>query len=627
MRRFSNKFIVVISVFVMVIALIGCQPQTKILNTDDILTQKKTEKGRIPITISVKYAFTINNFEKVVEERFPNIDLIQVGNYTASLGIEEQLARLKNDDLTDIVMTWPYDVGEEYWKDRLIDLSGMSFSSHYNTSVLDMIERDGKLFYLPGPSQIRGIVYNKTLFREKGWEVPSDYNGFIKLCQTIEKTGIRALQLGFKNPEVLDTAFIGYNYGDAYSKPYNRKWLENFNQGEGDFKDNFSDALDNFQEMISEGVFKESDLEVDYSERERMFFNRECAMIEDSVLMSRMGEDYNGCQDEFALMPFFNKGSEASWSRLYMVCFFGLNKHLEEDKNKTKYDLVMKLMEYISTPEGQEVLSSDTGAMYSSVDNSKAPNIHEIKDLVESLESGRAASFPELERSQEALRDGLVSLLKKTKTKDEVIQQINEQNKHPVEKSKPKVIGKAEQTFSIIKSGEYIADVIKDEAKTEIALFLDNGKDGLYNGKGVTCKFYQGDLTMEDVNRVFPDLKSPDRGVLYKAKMTGKNIKETLEHSIKVSNKDEWIYYFSGLIVEFDVFAEGGHRVKKISLSNGSLLDDNKEYSVAFMDDSVSEHLLFDKEDTKKSVKELLIESIQSSGAIAPNKENRLILK
>ena len=60
-------------------------------------------------------------------------------------------------------------------------------------------------------------------------------------------------------------------------------------------------------------------------------------------------------------MPFFSPGTPCDWARLYMVCYIGLNKHLGEPQNKKKYDPVMQLMDYISTPEGQLALAADTG--------------------------------------------------------------------------------------------------------------------------------------------------------------------------------------------------------------------------------------------------------------------------
>lgn len=147
----------------------------------DILTQKIPDPARIPITVLVKNAFTINTLELAAEERFPNLDIIQVGNYSSNMGTLEYETRLAHGDLTDLVMTWPLEIGEEDWEDQLMDLSALSFTSRYNTSMLNTISRDGNLYYVPGPSQIRAILYNKTLFREMGWQVPSDFEGFLSL--------------------------------------------------------------------------------------------------------------------------------------------------------------------------------------------------------------------------------------------------------------------------------------------------------------------------------------------------------------------------------------------------------------------------------------------------------------
>ena len=223
----------------------------------DVLSQKVAEEGRTQVSVLVKYAFTVNGFEQAVEEQFPDIDIVQVGNYTREMGIDEYEARLAHGDLTDIVMTWPYEVGEQYWDDNLLDLSGMGFSSRYNISALNEIARDGKLYYLPGPAQVRGIVYNKTLFAENGWEVPADFDGFVELCRTIEDSGMRSLQLGLKNAEVLDTAFTGFGFASCYGKPQDERWLEAYDRNDGaSFGDQFQPALDTFQTLVDENILQ-----------------------------------------------------------------------------------------------------------------------------------------------------------------------------------------------------------------------------------------------------------------------------------------------------------------------------------------------------------------------------------
>ncbi|MEG2989053.1 MAG: multiple sugar-binding protein, partial [Oscillospiraceae bacterium] len=162
--RGKTPYVAVGLLAAMLVSLFGCAPKPEAV--DDVLTQKAIEQGRTPITVLVKNAFSVAGFEKAAEEQFPDIDIIQVGNFTSDMGIAEYEARMRNDDLTDLVMTWPLSAGSDYAPDRLLDLSALPCSARYNAARLEKVSKDGKLYYLPGPSQIRGIVYNKTLFRE-----------------------------------------------------------------------------------------------------------------------------------------------------------------------------------------------------------------------------------------------------------------------------------------------------------------------------------------------------------------------------------------------------------------------------------------------------------------------------
>lgn len=624
MLKNKNRFYLLCAIIFLLAGLAACA--NKPAATNDILTQKTTAPDKIPVTILVKYAFSINAFEKAVEERFPQLDIIQVGNYTSDMGIAEYEARLKNDDLTDIVMTWPLSVGEPYWSERLLDLSALPLSSKYRTAMLNDISRDGKLFYLPGPSQVRAIVYNKTLFKENGWEVPKDFDEFIALCKKIEATGIRSLQLGLGNSEVLDTAFVGYGYEGSFSKPENAQRISEYNSGKGSFGDNFTPALRTFQKLIDEGVLQKNDLNVYYQDRERSLFSRQCAMVEDSVLMARMGFEQSGCTDEFALMPFFSPEG-GDWARLYPVCFIGVNKHLAEAANKEKYDLIMQLLAYISTPEGQKALAGDTGAMFSSLKGTEPPDIPEIKDLLPALTHGRYAVFSTLKNAQSALRKGLEGMVAGTLTIADVIKTVDQENAAPPPPIKFASIGTAAQSFSLIETGGFVTDVMREQTGSDIALFLDNGKDGRYNGKGVSARFYKGDLTALDIKRVLPDLKHGEKGELWKITMSGEDLIKTLEHSILVDHdRGGWFYYFSGLRMEYAPAALPGKRIRKLADAQGQPIDPNRLYTVAVMDHSVPERFIKSCDKTGIQISDLLEQAIERKKTIAPSCDNRFII-
>ncbi|MEG0776722.1 MAG: extracellular solute-binding protein [Raoultibacter sp.] len=595
--------------------------------SDDVLTQTVSDPDKIPVTMLVKNAFSLDSLERSAEEKFPQLDIIQVGNFTSDMGIAEYDARLKNGDLTDVVMTWPLDVGSEYWKDQLLDLSALPMTGKYTTTMLNDISQNGQLFYLPGPSQVRGIVYNKTLFQEKGWEVPRDFDGFIELCQTIERDGIRSLQLGLGNEEVLDTAFVGYGYKSAFSTPESAQWRAAYDKGTGSLADNCLPALQTFQTLIDAGILKKADLDITYADREYLLFSRQCAMVEDSVLMTHLGNEKTGTTDEFALMPFFNPGTDGDWARLYPVCYIGANKNLAESGNKEKYDLIMQLLEYISTPEGQAALIGDNGTMISSLKGVAAPRVPEIDALSHALEQGRSAVFPTFKRSQEALRVGLAGMVGGTLTAYDVVKMVDAQNVEPPVPEHPAVLGSATADFTLTETGNFITDIMRDKTGCDVALFLDNGKDGKTNGKGVSARFYRGELTDIDIKRVYPDVRRGETGEIWKVAMSGEDLLHTLEYAIPVDNgQTGWFYYFSGLRMEYAPAAEPGSRICTIKDEEGKAIDPQKIYSLAVMDDSVPAEYLQSCEKTGIFVPSLLGDAIREQGSITPSGDGRFVV-
>lgn len=611
----------------LLVSTVACASRSS--ENGDVLSQKVAEEGRTQVSVLVKYAFTVNGFEQAVEEQFPDIDIVQVGNYTREMGIDEYEARLEHGDLTDIVMTWPYEVGEQYWDDNLLDLSGMGFSSRYNISALNEIARDGKLYYLPGPAQVRGIVYNKTLFAENGWEVPADFDGFVELCRTIEDSGMRSLQLGLKNAEVLDTAFTGFGFASCYGKPQDERWLEAYDRNDGaSFGDQFQPALDAFQTLVDENILQAGDLDVDYAQRETMLFTRGCAMVEDSVLMARMGESQTGTTDEFALMPFFNPGDGGDWARLYPVCYIGLGKQIAQAGNETVYDAVMRIMDYLSTPEGQEALMSDTGAMYSNLTGVGAPDVPEIDDMRNALEHGRYGSFPTLANAQDALREGLAGMVRGDTTSAQVIEMVDAQNAAPQSASnEEEVLGAAASDFTLAETGGFVADALREASGADVALFLDNGKDGRYNGKGISGRLYGGTVTMTDVLRILPDLKHGETGTMWTVSMTGANLLRTLEYALPVDNDQTgWFYYASGLTMTYDPQAEPGSRIEAIARSDGSAIEPDAVYTVAVMDETVPDEYLLSCDRSNRAVADIVAQAVRDAKTVAPAQDGRFIV-
>ncbi|MEU1389021.1 MULTISPECIES: N-acetylglucosamine/diacetylchitobiose ABC transporter substrate-binding protein [unclassified Nonomuraea] len=56
-------------------------------------------------------------------------------------------------------------------------------------SVIDIGTYDGKFSVLGYVNYIHGIWYSQKVFRDNGWEIPKTWDEFVKLCETIKKSG------------------------------------------------------------------------------------------------------------------------------------------------------------------------------------------------------------------------------------------------------------------------------------------------------------------------------------------------------------------------------------------------------------------------------------------------------
>ncbi|MDO4621718.1 MAG: extracellular solute-binding protein [Eubacteriales bacterium] len=64
---------------------------------------------------------------------------------------------------------------------------------------LEFIPQDG-IYALPYVANAAGILYNREMFRENGWEIPTTWTEFNELCQTIRQTSdVYPLYLGYKD--------------------------------------------------------------------------------------------------------------------------------------------------------------------------------------------------------------------------------------------------------------------------------------------------------------------------------------------------------------------------------------------------------------------------------------------
>jgi raffinose/stachyose/melibiose transport system substrate-binding protein len=81
------------------------------------------------------------------------------------------------------------------------DFDGLSDTKQAYLDIdkeLELLPTEGT-YALPYVANAAGVLYNKDMFEEHGWEIPTTWTEFITLCETIEAEGIQPLYFGYKD--------------------------------------------------------------------------------------------------------------------------------------------------------------------------------------------------------------------------------------------------------------------------------------------------------------------------------------------------------------------------------------------------------------------------------------------
>ena len=111
--------------------------------------------------------------------------------------------RFIREDYPDIIGIGG-DINYSYYIDAeiLADVSDYPGLENIQQSYLDIgealeiVPTDG-VYGVPYAANAAGILYNRDMFEEHGWEIPTTWDEFIALCEEIQSQGILPLEFGF----------------------------------------------------------------------------------------------------------------------------------------------------------------------------------------------------------------------------------------------------------------------------------------------------------------------------------------------------------------------------------------------------------------------------------------------
>ncbi len=185
--------------------------------------------------------------------------------------------RFIREDYPDIIGIGG-DINYSYFVDSdiLADISDYEGLSTIKQAYIDILENlefvptEGT-FGVPYVANAAGVLYNRDMFEEYGWEIPETWDEFMDLCAEIESEGIQPLYFGFKDTW---TCLAPWNALAVDLAPADV--CKQVNRGETNFTDEHREISEKMLEMVEYG--QDGPFAYGYNDACTAFANGDCAM-------------------------------------------------------------------------------------------------------------------------------------------------------------------------------------------------------------------------------------------------------------------------------------------------------------------------------------------------------------
>lgn len=260
----------VIAVLLMATVLTGMAATTGCGNSAD-------KDGKTHINLVQYKPEAVKAFEKMEEEFNATHDDIVLQIESPNDAMTVLKTRFIKEDTPDIIgIGGDVNFSSFIDSDMLMDISDFEGISEIKPAYLEIaknleyVPEDG-VFSMPYVANAAGVLYNKDMFEEHGWEIPTTWSEFTALCDEIQSEGIQPLYFGFKDTW---TCLAPWNALAVDLAPADV--CQQVNKGETTFSDEYAEISEKMLELLPYGP--EDPFAYNYNDACTAFANGESAM-------------------------------------------------------------------------------------------------------------------------------------------------------------------------------------------------------------------------------------------------------------------------------------------------------------------------------------------------------------
>lgn len=454
-----------------------------------------------PITIlttSIDYEALMNAFH----EKYPDIEVefISYKGFNQTGYIRECL---ETGELPDIITT-TFFVDEELQKERMLDLSKYSFVNNYTDYWLNKCNVDGSIYLLPSNYSAIGFYYNKTIIDKYGWELPKNFEELKELSVKIEEAGLNTCCARMDLEGFIFSYLFGLGNTFYFNTEEGAAWKNNFLEGKVDAVGNLEPVLSYFKEWVDAGFISKDDIRMK-GVSDSFLLGETVFMLCQGLSASSLEIDGVGTM-EYGILPWLSPSGESNMIVSNVSRYYGLNKKLEEKGQEKRLENALCLMEFLSSEEGMQLLTSDTNSIspLNTWGITEEDMYYEIKDTIIG-----GNSIPLLYTGWDDIiipfAEELYALMRDEQTIEECAKEMDNIRDKWLQKG-PTNLGYVEETISK-EDAAYLVGKIFIETKNADAALISLGDFhgfGKENKFGIQCGIYPGDFHLDRMRTIVP---------------------------------------------------------------------------------------------------------------------------
>lgn len=239
------------------------------------------------------------------------------------------------------------------------DLTDDPVVDRFDDSLIKAGQKDGKQWALPYQLVFNQPVYNASLFAEKGWEEPQDWDGFLALCEEMKEEGI------------IPIAFPGADIGPGQlmnallmNHAPEEDIMARLESGETKLTDAWwLNTLGNFKELTDNGYLQEDPLGTKHEGAIALFAQGKAAMLASGSYAMASVKEQNPEMTMKLLAPLTVPESDAVWEGIHTTTFMlavnSRSQHPEEAKEWIRFLAEPEIAGTYANQTGQHLTVKD----------------------------------------------------------------------------------------------------------------------------------------------------------------------------------------------------------------------------------------------------------------------------